>query len=58
MQASDCPHGYYRMREAQEFEMAAKANDPAIRQIHLTLAEKYRELLRGEDLSSGEGLSP
>ena len=57
MQASDCPHGYYRMREAQELEMAAKATDEEARQIHLALAERYRQLLNGKDLLNGEDRS-
>lgn len=44
MQAPDSPHGYYRVREIQEREMAAMAKDPAVRQIHLELADKYRRL--------------
>ena len=54
MQASDSPPGYYRKREAQELKLAAKAQDPAVRQIHLTLAARYRQLLNGEELLDGE----
>lgn len=50
MQPSDHPHGYYRKREQQEREMAATAKDEAVRQIHLALAEKYRQLAGGGDL--------
>jgi hypothetical protein len=58
MQASDCPHGYYRRREKQERDMAARAKDPAARQIHLALAERYRNLLNGQNLLNGEIPSP
>jgi hypothetical protein len=44
MQPLDGPHGYYRMREAQEREMAAKAKDDNARHVHLALAEQYRRL--------------
>jgi hypothetical protein len=47
MQPFDHPHGYYRKREQQEREMAASAKDDAARQIHLDLAEKYRQLAGG-----------
>ena len=49
MEPSDRPHGYYRNREQQEREMAAIARDEAARQIHLALAEKYRQLAEGSD---------
>ena len=49
MQPLDHPHGYYRKREQQEREMAANAKDQAARQIHLALAEKYRQLADRED---------
>jgi hypothetical protein len=44
MQPLDGPHGYYRMREAQEREMAAKAKDDNARHVHLALAEQYKRL--------------
>ena len=49
MQVSDGPRDYYRLRETQEREMAAKAQDGSARQIHLELAEKYRELAEASD---------
>ena len=49
MQPLDGPHGYHRMREAQERELAAKAKDNAARLIHLDLAERYRQLSEGSD---------
>lgn len=49
MQPLDHPHGYYRKREQQEREMAANAEDDAARQIHLALAENYRQLAEEED---------
>lgn len=35
---------YFRMREAQERAMAERAASEEIRSIHLTLADRYREL--------------
>ena len=52
MQPFDHPQGYYRRREQQEREMAATAKDEAARKIHLALAEKYRQLANGGELSS------
>jgi hypothetical protein len=52
MQASNCPHGYYRMREAQERIMAANAKDDAVRNIHLELADRYCQLANGNGKSS------
>ena len=44
MQQSDHSSDYHRRREAQEREMAAQADDEAVRQIHLELAEQHRQL--------------
>ena len=52
MQARQGPHDYYRMREAQEREMAAQAADESARQIHLNLADAYRGLAASEQLSN------
>jgi hypothetical protein len=52
MQPFDHTPGYYRKREQDEREMAATAKDEAARQIHLALAEKYRQLADGENLTS------
>lgn len=45
------PQGYYRKREQQEREMAALTKDKAAKGIHLDLAERYRKLADGSDLS-------
>ncbi len=52
MRPLEHPHGYYRKREKQEREMAANANDAAVRQIHLALAERYRQLAEGDNSTS------
>ena len=52
MQAPEGPHDYYRMREAQERDMAAQARDESARQIHLNLADAYRELAASGRLSN------
>ena len=38
------PSEYYRRREADEREIAAKAADKTIRDIHLNMADRYRKL--------------
>ena len=40
---------YYRQREAHERELAEKANLPNVRQIHLSLAKRYRALAENAD---------
>ena len=52
MKPFDHPHGYYRKREQQEREMAASAKDEAAKQIHLNLAERYRQLAEGDNSKS------
>lgn len=52
MQPFDHLHGYYRRREQQEREMAASAKDEAARQIHLAMAERYRQLAEGDNSKS------
>lgn len=52
MKPFDHPHGYYRKREQQEREMAASARDGTARQIHLALAERYRQMAEGTDSAS------
>lgn len=47
MQQSDHSPDYYRLREAQEREMADNAQDDAARKIHLALADRYRLLADG-----------
>lgn len=44
MEVIDASLKYYREREHEERGMAAQAPSDDIQQIHLTLAEKYREL--------------
>ena len=44
MQQSDHSSDHHLLREAQEREMAAKAKDEAVRQVHLELAEQHRRL--------------
>jgi hypothetical protein len=39
---------YYLQREQAEMALADAAKDPAIRAIHITLAQKYAELTRKE----------
>lgn len=51
MKPFDQQQCYYRRREQQEREMAALAKDEAATQIHLVLAEKYRQLADGSDFS-------
>lgn len=43
---------YYRKRERAEREMAGQANSIGIRQIHLEMAERYRELAEQAEPSS------
>jgi hypothetical protein len=43
---------YYRNREQAERTQAAQAVSDSIRQIHLTMAERYRELAEGSEVSS------
>ena len=52
MRPLEHPHGYYRRREKQEREMAANTNDDAAKQIHLALAERYRQLAEGDNSTS------
>jgi hypothetical protein len=35
---------YYSRREQDEIAAAKESNDPGVRQIHLLLADKYRQL--------------
>ncbi len=49
MKPFDHPPGYYRNRERQEREMAASAKDQTARQIHLAMAERYRQLAEADD---------
>ena len=44
MNTSDNSPEYYRMREAQEQEMADKAATEEGRAVHQALADRYREL--------------
>lgn len=37
---------YYSRREQEEIAAAKESSDPAVRQIHLLLADKYRQLAR------------
>ena len=37
---------YYRRRELQERETAARSDEPSARRIHLELAERYAALVR------------
>lgn len=37
---------YYRQRELQERETAARSDEPSARRIHLELAERYAALAR------------
>ena len=48
---------YYRDRERAERTLADQAASPAIRNIHLEMAERYRELARQLDIH-GNGLTP
>jgi hypothetical protein len=50
MQLNDNSPDYYRMREAQERAMAAKAQDEDIRQIHQAMADKYRDMAECADV--------
>jgi hypothetical protein len=43
---------YYRNREQAERTQAAQAVSDNIRQIHLTMAERYRELAEGSEMST------
>ena len=45
---------YYRNREQEERMQAAKAVSENIRQIHLTMAERYRELAEFSEMSTAE----
>jgi len=49
MQTMDNSPVYYRVREEQEREAALRASDDGIRQIHLAMADKYRELAKGAE---------
>ena len=44
MQMVDDSPEYYRLRESEERMMAETAKSGDVRAIHLTLADKYREL--------------
>jgi hypothetical protein len=44
----DAARSYYQSREQVERAMARKSDDPAIRQVHQTLADSYRQLLEGQ----------
>jgi len=43
---------YYQRREQQERELAASCVDPAIKAIHLQMAEEYARLANGGAESS------
>ena len=45
---------YYRSREQAERERAAQAVSDNIRQIHLTLAERCRELAEQSDMQQSQ----
>ena len=45
---------YYRNREQAERNQAAQAVSDEIRQIHLTLAERYQELAAQAETSNAE----
>ena len=45
---------YYRNREQAERMQAAQAVSDKIRQIHLTMAERYRELAERSEMSTVE----
>ena len=45
---------YYRNREQAERMQAAQAVSDKIRQIHLTMAERYREFAERSEMSSAE----
>jgi len=49
MRADSNSADYYRQREAHERELAEKASLPNVRQIHLSLAERYRALAESAD---------
>ena len=42
-QTSFCSASYFRNREQTERDLADRAASPAIRDIHLEMAERYRE---------------
>jgi hypothetical protein len=48
---------YYAAREQAERALAEAAGDSAVRNIHLTLAEKYAELARREQPTGQTGPS-
>ena len=55
MNTSDNSPEYYRMREAQEQEMADKAATEEGRYVHQALADRYREL--ADEAEQGPGSS-
>ena len=44
MNAADTSAEYFRMREEQERGMAERAASGKVKEIHLALADRYREL--------------
>ena len=52
--SSDNPIEYYREREQHALKLAECAASPAIRKIHLEMADSYRTLIA--QLSGTEGL--
>lgn len=54
MHGASNSEAYYRNREQAERMQAAQAVSDNIRQIHLTLAERYRELAEQSEMSSAE----
>ena len=45
---------YFRSREQAERKQAAQAVSDNVRQIHLTLAERYRDLAETAEMSTAE----
>lgn len=48
---SFCSVNYYRERERAERSLADQAASPAIREIHLEMAERYRDLAQQPDIT-------
>ena len=46
---------FYRMRLEQELTLAAKANSSEIKEIHLQMAENYRQLIDDRGASGRPG---
>jgi hypothetical protein len=54
MHAASNSAAYYRNREQAERMQAAQAVSDSIRQIHLTMADRYRELAEESEMSTVE----